>query len=72
VDVRSAHVGLAVAVVVSVLVAVVWSATAALVMGGILGAVFAVALGVALVRGRRGRDAVRAAYKAAFGWAGWF
>jgi hypothetical protein len=71
VDLRVAHVGLAIVFIVSALVGVVWSAVWGLVIGGAFAAVFAVALGVALLTGKAGRDAMRAAYKITFGWADW-
>src|SRR4051812_15097005 len=71
VEVPIAHMGLVIALIASAVAAVVWSVKAgALIAGGFAG-LFLVSLAVALLRGRRGRRAVRAAYKVTFGWANW-
>ncbi|MFG3245273.1 hypothetical protein [Streptomyces sp. NPDC048187] len=71
VDLPVAHMGLAIVVIATVFVGVVWSPTTGAIIGGAFAALFIVALSVAVLAGSRGRNAVRAAYKFAFGWADW-
>ncbi|MFJ9679820.1 hypothetical protein ACIRP2_17385 [Streptomyces sp. NPDC101194] len=66
-----AHIGLVITITASVFVGMVWSPRTGLIIAGVFAALFAVALAVALMAGGRGLDAVRAAYKFAFGWADW-
>ncbi|WP_245235315.1 hypothetical protein [Streptomyces violaceorubidus] len=71
VELPVAHAGLAIVIIAGVFVGVVWSPRAGGIIGGAFAALFVVALCVAFLAGRRGRDAVRAAYKFTFGWADW-
>ncbi|MFE9626737.1 hypothetical protein [Streptomyces sp. NPDC006527] len=71
VELSIAHMGLAITIIASVLVGVVWSPRTGGIIAGAFAALFVVALAVALLIGRRGRYAVRAAYKFTFGWANW-
>jgi hypothetical protein len=71
VELPIAHMGLALVALASVLAGVVWSAKAGLIIAGVFAALFVVALAGALLAGRRGRDAARAAYRFTFGWADW-
>lgn len=71
VELSVAHMGLAITIIASVLVGAAWSARTGVIFAGAFAALFVVALAAALLAGSRGRDAVRAAYKFAFGWAEW-
>jgi hypothetical protein len=71
VEMPIAHIGLAIAIIASVFVGVVWSPRTGAIIAGAFAALFVVALAVALVAGRRGWSAARAAYKFTFGWADW-
>ncbi|MFC8710024.1 hypothetical protein ACFUCQ_08805 [Streptomyces sp. NPDC057197] len=71
VEMPVAHVGLVIVIIATVFVGAVWSPGAGATVAGVFAGLFAVALGVALLVGGRGRDAVRAAYKFTFGWADW-
>ncbi|MGW1953610.1 hypothetical protein ACWCPI_12785 [Streptomyces sp. NPDC001920] len=71
VELPIAHVGAALAALVSVVVGVLWSPAAGALIAGGFSALFIVAMAVALLSGRRGWGAVRAAYKFTFGWANW-
>ncbi|MGV9274504.1 hypothetical protein [Streptomyces griseosporeus] len=66
-----AHMGLALVALASVLAGVVWSPKAGVIVAGAFAALFVVALGGALLAGRRGWGAARAAYRFTFGWADW-
>lgn len=71
VELPIAHVGLMLVVVASVFVSVVWSPGTGVIIAGAFAALFVVALVVALLAGKRGWGAARAAYKFTFGWANW-
>ncbi|MEV0090219.1 hypothetical protein [Streptomyces sp. NPDC050738] len=71
VELPIAHLGLAIAIIVSIFVGVVRSPTTGAIVAGAFAGLFIVALAVALLAGSRGWDAVRAAYKFTFGWADW-
>ncbi|MFF1490444.1 hypothetical protein ACIGZH_38365 [Streptomyces sp. NPDC058319] len=71
VEMPVAHMGLVIVIIATVFVGAVWSPGAGATVAGDFAGLFAVALGVALLVGGRGRDAVRAAYKFTFGWADW-
>ncbi len=66
-----AHLGLAIVIAASVFVALVWSPSAGAIIEAAFAALFLAALAVALWTGKRGSEAVRTAYKFAFGWADW-
>lgn len=67
-DVRGGHIGLAVAIVALVVTASFSGTRWTLVVAGSFAAWFIVALIVIHIRGGRGREAVRRAYVATFGW----
>lgn len=71
VEMPSANIGLAIALIASVFVGVVWSPRTGAIIAGAFAALFVVALAVALVAGSRGWNAARTAYKFTFGWADW-
>lgn len=71
VELSIAHVGLAIAAMACIVIGVIWSRKTGAIIAGAFAALFVVALTVALLSGRRGRGAVRAAYKFTFGWANW-
>ncbi|MFM9493840.1 hypothetical protein ACKI1Q_09470 [Streptomyces galilaeus] len=66
-----AHLGLMLVAVATAFVSVVWSPKTGVIIAVGFAALFAVALAVALLSGRRGWGAARAAYKFTFGWADW-
>lgn len=70
-DMPAAHLGAAVTVFACVLAGVAWSPAAAMIVAGVFAALFTVALTVGRLTGRRGRNAVRTAYKVTFGWTSW-
>ncbi len=69
-DLSSAHLGLGIAVVVSALAGLSTPAASAFVAGA-FAVLFLAALVVVFLRGIRGLDAGRRAYRFAFGWAQW-
>ena len=66
-----AHLGLMLAAVATAFVSVLWSTKTGMIIAGAFAALFAVATAVALLSGRRGWGAARAAYTFTFGWVGW-
>lgn len=70
-DMPAAHLGAAVTVLACVLVGVAWSPATAVIVAAVFATLFVVALTAGLLTGRRGRNAVRAAYKVTFGWTSW-
>ncbi|MCX4738569.1 hypothetical protein OG412_07950 [Streptomyces antibioticus] len=71
VELPVAHMGLVITIIAGVFVGVVWSPRVGVCITGAFAGLFVVALAVALLVGRRGWGAVRAAYKFTFGWANW-
>ncbi|MDQ0960373.1 hypothetical protein QFZ66_004251 [Streptomyces sp. B4I13] len=71
VEMPVAHMGLALAIIVSLLAGAAWSPRTGVIIAGGFAALFVLALAVVLLVGNRGRNAVRAAYKFTFGWAEW-
>lgn len=71
VELPIAHLGLMLVAVATAFVSVVWSPKTGVIIAVGFAALFAVARAVALLSGRRGWGAARAAYKFTFGWADW-
>lgn len=67
-DIRGGHIGLTVTIIALIVVSSFSGAPWALVIAGGFTAWFILALTVIHVRGGRGREAVRRAYVATFGW----
>ncbi|WP_223205773.1 hypothetical protein [Streptomyces xanthii] len=70
-DLPAAHVGLGVTVIVLIVVAGFSGPRWTLIIGGAFTAWFLLALAVIHIGSGRGRDAVRRAYIATFGWGNW-
>ncbi|WP_394427845.1 hypothetical protein [Streptomyces sp. SGAir0957] len=71
VDVRVAHIGFVLTAVAITGISVAWSLKIGAVIAAVFAVWFLVALGIALLAGNRGRNAIRGAYKATFWWADW-
>ncbi|MFJ4880760.1 hypothetical protein ACIP93_36880 [Streptomyces sp. NPDC088745] len=70
-DLPDAHMGLGVTVIVLIVVATFSGPRWTLIIAGALSAWFLLALAVIHIGSGRGRDAVRRAYLATFGWGNW-
>jgi hypothetical protein len=70
-DLPAAHMGLGVTVIALIVVASVSGPRWTLIIAGVLLAWFLLALAVIHIGSGRGRDAVRRAYIATFGWGNW-
>ncbi|MEU6345686.1 hypothetical protein ABZ883_32570 [Streptomyces sp. NPDC046977] len=70
-DLPAAHFGLGIVIVASVIVGLLVGPVAGALVAGAFAALFLVALLVTFIRGIRGPEAGRRAYRFTFGWANW-